>query len=150
KLRGYRIELGEVEAVLEGHESVTQAVVVTREMAGETRLVAYVVGETRDARVLDAYARECLPGYMVPGAWMFLDSLPLTPNGKVDRRSLPEPESMGLGAAKYVAPRSRMERTVAEIWRQVLDLERVGVHDGFFELGGHSLQLTAVRARLES
>jgi amino acid adenylation domain-containing protein len=150
KLRGYRIELGEVEAVLEGHEGVTQAVVATREMAGETRLVAYAVGETRDARVLDAYARERLPGYMVPGAWVFLDALPLTPNGKVDRRSLPEPEVMGLGAAKYVAPRSRMERTVAEIWRQVLDLERVGVHDGFFELGGHSLQLTGVRARLES
>jgi len=150
KLRGYRIELGEIEAVLEECEGVSQAVVVCREMAGEARLVAYVVGEVREARGLDAYVRERLPGYMVPGAWMFLDQLPLTPNGKVDRRALPEPEAVGIGAAAYVAPRSQLERTVAEIWSQVLGLERVGVHDGFFELGGHSLQLTAVRARLES
>lgn len=150
KVHGYRIELGEVETVLGEHQGVNQAIVVSRGLAGETRLVAYVVGEEREARLLDAYVRERLPGYMVPSAWMFLDELPLTPNGKVDRRALPLPDMVGLGAVEYVAPRSQMERTVAEAWCQVLGLDRVGVHDGFFDLGGHSLQLTALRARLET
>jgi polyketide synthase PksJ len=150
KLRGHRIELGEIEAVLAAHAGVAQAVVASRNTGGEVRLVAYVVGEARDARALDGYARERLPSYMVPSAWVFLDALPLTPNGKVNRRSLPDPDGVGVAAAEYVAPRSRTERTIAEIWRAVLGVERVGVHDGFFELGGHSLQLTAVRARLET
>ena len=150
KLRGYRIELGEVETVLERHEGVARAVVACRAVAGEARLVAYLVGEAREARVLDEYARDHLPAYMVPSAWVFLDELPLTPNGKVDRRALPEPEGLGVGTVEYLAPRSQMEETIARIWREVLGIDRVGVHDGFFQLGGHSLQLMAVSTRLES
>ena len=150
KLRGYRIELGEVEAVLERHEGVARAVVACRAVAGESRLVAYLVGEAREARVLDEFARDHLPAYMVPSAWVFLDELPLTPNGKVDRRALPEPEGVGVGTVEYLAPRSQMEQTIARIWCEVLGIERVGIHDGFFQLGGHSLQLMAVSTRLES
>ena len=137
KIRGVRIELGEVEAVLAGHPSVREAVAMVR---GD-RLVAWVVSAA-EAEELKAFLRERLPEAMVPSAWVFLEALPLSPNGKVYRAALPAPDEADRPAA--APPRTPAEERLAAIWRQVLDVERLGVHDDFFELGGHSL--LAVRA----
>jgi amino acid adenylation domain-containing protein len=153
KLRGYRIELSEIEATLATHPDVRQAVVVAREdEPGEKRLVAYVVAQA-DAALerngLRAHLKMSLPDYMVPFAFVMLAALPLTPNGKVDRRALPVPEAgAGVVHQDYEAPRTPVEEALSEIWREVLRLERVGVHDNFFELGGHSLLATRVMARV--
>jgi amino acid adenylation domain-containing protein len=151
KLRGYRIELGEIETVLSDHPAVRQGVVVAREDApGDKRLVAYVVGddaaalETSDLR---AHLKRGLPEYMVPSAFVVLDALPLTPNGKVDRKALPVPEGRPAGEAAYEAPRTPTEQALAEIWAEILRVERVGIHDNFFILGGHSLLATRVIMR---
>ncbi|MGA5820365.1 amino acid adenylation domain-containing protein [Kitasatospora sp. NPDC094028] len=158
KLRGFRIELGEIESVLTGVPQVRQAVVVIREdTAGDQRLVAYLCGEETAAgrgepereAALRAALRERLPAYMVPSAFVFLDALPLTPNGKIDRRALPAPEG-GRAAlrAPYVAPRTEAERTLCELFAQVLQVTEVGVEDDFFDLGGHSLLATRLIARI--
>jgi amino acid adenylation domain-containing protein len=149
KVRGFRIEPGEIEAALESHPRVREAVVVAREdIPGERRLVAYVVpgGELAGAE-LRASLRERLPEYMVPGAYVVLDRLPLNANGKVDRGALPAPEAWG-EEAPYEAPRTAVEEIVAGIWAEVLGRDRVGVRDDFFELGGHSLLATRVVSRL--
>ncbi|QDE98350.1 non-ribosomal peptide synthetase [Myxococcus xanthus] len=149
KLRGFRIELGEIGAALQEHPGLRDAVVVVREGSGaDKQLVAYVVG--RDGKApepgaLRDHLKSRLPEYMVPFVFVSLEALPLTPNGKVDRAALPAPERVGSGTAKaHVAPRTPGEATLADIWRQVLGVEQVGVHDHFFELGGHSLLLYRV------
>ncbi|MCP4657727.1 MAG: AMP-binding protein, partial [bacterium] len=151
KIRGFRIELGEVEAVLAEHSGVRQVVAVLRDEGGGKRLVGYVVpaGEAPIAGELGAFLRRRLPDYMVPQAFVFLEALPLTPNGKVDRRALPAPsgERPELEEA-FVGPRNPIEEQLAEIWCQVLGLERVGVHDNFFQVGGHSLLATQVASRV--
>ncbi|HVS00258.1 MAG TPA: amino acid adenylation domain-containing protein, partial [Thermoanaerobaculia bacterium] len=151
KVRGYRIEVEEIESRLLRHPEVESAVVVVREdQPGEKRIVAYVVprGSVSPA-ALRAFVRETLPDYMVPGAYVALESLPLTPNGKLDRRALPAPErSPEEEDAGYVAPSDPVEELLAGIWAEVLDLERVGVHDDFFALGGHSLLATQVVSRV--
>ncbi|HEX7243605.1 MAG TPA: amino acid adenylation domain-containing protein, partial [Longimicrobiaceae bacterium] len=130
KVRGFRVEPGEVEAMLSAHPAVREAVVMVKEGAGGGgRLVGYVTaaeGESCDAAELRAWLGERLPGYMVPGSLVVLESLPLTPHGKVDRRALPEPEYGGAEAG-YVAPRTVTEEVVAGIWAEVLGVERVGV-----------------------
>jgi amino acid adenylation domain-containing protein len=147
KLHGIRLELGEVEATLERHPAVWQAVVALRTDGPEgARLVGYVVpaeGPGEDLGMeLAGFLRGLLPGAMVPTAWVILEALPLSPNGKVDRRALPPPGRSGpVGDA---APRNPTEERLAAIWREVLGLERLGIHDDFFALGGHSL--LAVRA----
>ncbi|HEU0080068.1 MAG TPA: amino acid adenylation domain-containing protein, partial [Longimicrobiaceae bacterium] len=148
KIRGFRIEPGEVEAQLAAHPAVREAVVLVREdVPGEKRLVAYLVPS--EDGVSTAGVREHLKGrlpeYMVPGAFVLLESLPLTPNGKVDRRALPAPEG---SAAESVAPRTPTEEILAGIWSEVLRRERVGVTEDFFELGGHSLLATRVVSRV--
>ena len=153
KIRGFRIELGEIEAVLAEHASVRQAVVLAREDApGDKRLVAYIVprhAAFADTDALRRWLREHLPDYMLPSAYVVLERLPLTPNGKVDRRALPAPQYGRTALANaFVAPRNSLEEVVAEVWCEVLKLERVGVHDSFFELGGHSLLAAQVVARL--
>jgi amino acid adenylation domain-containing protein len=153
KIRGFRIELGEIEAALDQYPAVRQAVVLAPEDApGERRLVAYLVTDqeplptTTDLR---SFLREKLPEYMVPALFVLLDALPLMPNGKVDRRALlardrTRPE---LGKA-FVAPLTPTEEVLSDIWAQVLDIERVGIHDNFFDLGGHSILATQVVSRI--
>jgi acyl-CoA synthetase (AMP-forming)/AMP-acid ligase II len=161
KIRGYRIELGEIEARLRTHPAVREGVVVARaDPSGEKRLVAYYVprastelGEARFAHLLAADLRKTLaaelPHYMVPSLYVRLEALPLSPNGKVDRKHLPEP---GRGRPEhlpaYLAPRDAVEGVVAEIWAEVLDVERVGVEDPFLDMGGHSILAAQVQARL--
>ncbi|MBB4635033.1 non-ribosomal peptide synthetase [Longimicrobium terrae] len=146
KIRGFRIEPGEVESVLCAHPEVGEARVIVREdQPGEKRLVAYIVGKV-DADDLRVHLRRGLPEYMVPAAFVILPHLPLTPNGKLDVRSLPVPE---LAAEdRYVAPRTPVEEALAEIWAEVLGLERVGVNDDFFVLGGHSLLVIRAVSRI--
>ncbi|HEX9938582.1 MAG TPA: amino acid adenylation domain-containing protein, partial [Longimicrobium sp.] len=148
KVRGFRIELGEIEAVLRRHEGVADCVVMAREEAGEQRLVAYVVGEAR-AEALRAHVGLSLPEYMVPAAFVFLETLPLTPNGKLDRKALPASE-LAPAEKRYVAPRTPVEEVLAGIWAEVLRLERVSVEESFSELGGHSLAATRVVSRVRA
>ncbi|HYW08998.1 MAG TPA: thioesterase domain-containing protein, partial [Longimicrobium sp.] len=150
KVRGFRIELGEIEAALRAHPGVADAVVVVRaDASGDRRLAAYVVAEG-DAgppfAELAEHLKSRLPEYMVPAAWAAMDALPLTPNGKVDRRALPDAEATA--GAEYVAPRTPLEAAVAELWAEVLRVERVGMNDNFFELGGHSLLGVRLLARI--
>jgi amino acid adenylation domain-containing protein len=154
KLRGFRIEPGEIEAQLRRDGQVKEALVVVREdVAGEKRLVAYVTPareESPGVEELRARLQEALPEYMVPSAFVVLDSLPLTPNGKVDRRALPVPESGSYGHHEHEAPQGETEEQLAEIWRELLHVERVGRHDNFFNLGGHSLLAMQVMVRIRS
>jgi acyl carrier protein len=94
------------------------------------------------------YLKERLPEYMIPSAWVALKQLPLTPNGKVDRRSLPTPQSRPEDMGEYIAPRTELERTLTDIWAQLLRVDQVGIQDNFFELGGHSLLATRVVTHL--
>jgi amino acid adenylation domain-containing protein len=152
KLRGFRVELGEVEAALAEHAEVEASTVLLREdEPGEKQLVAYAVrraGATAGAGELRQFLAHKLPGFMVPAVVMVLEALPLNANGKLDREALPRPAGERRSAAAYVAPENRWEKAVAAIWRDLLRLERVGVHDNFFELGGHSLLLVRVQRRL--
>jgi len=153
KIRGYRIELGEIEAVLGQHPTVREAVVLAREDSpGERRLVAYVVaasGSTPSANGLRSALQQKLPDYMVPSVFMFLESLPLTSNGKIDRKSLPVPDQSRPELKEtYTAPRTPVEELLAQIWSDVLKLDKVGIYDNFFELGGHSLLATQIVSRI--
>jgi hypothetical protein len=148
KIRGFRIEPGEIEGALRRSEGVADCVVVAREdVPGETRLVAYVVGDVEAGAQREPLLRE-LPEYMVPSAFVFLDALPLTPNGKLDRKALPAPD-FAPARDRYVAPRTPTEEVLVGIWADVLRRERVGVAENFFELGGHSLLATLVVARVQ-
>ncbi|MBW4576031.1 MAG: amino acid adenylation domain-containing protein [Aphanothece sp. CMT-3BRIN-NPC111] len=143
KIRGFRIELGEIEAVLSQHPSIKETVVIAREkVSGDKRLVAYIVPNphlTFTIIQLRDFLKKKLPDYMVPSAFVVLDFLPLTPNGKIDRRAIPdEPTNQSIDQA-CVEPRTPIESTLAEIWAEVLNLERVGINDNFFDLGGDSL-----------
>ncbi|MGV0160184.1 amino acid adenylation domain-containing protein [Mycobacterium colombiense] len=144
KIRGYRIELGEIQAVLAGLDGVDQAAVVAREdRPGDKRLVGYITG-TADPAALRAELADKLPPYMVPTAVMVLDALPLTGNGKLDKRALPSPE---YAASEYRAPADAIEEILADIYAQVLGVERVGVDDSFFDLGGDSILSMQVVSR---
>jgi amino acid adenylation domain-containing protein len=149
KIRGFRIELGEIEAALSVHASVAQSVVIVREdQPGDKRLVTYVVavaGSHIDAAELRSHLGRSLPEYMVPAAYVELASLPLSSNGKLDRNHLPAPEWK---SREYAAPVGETERAIAEVFAEVLKLERVGREDNFFELGGHSLLATRLISQL--
>ncbi len=145
KIRGHRIELGEIEATLAIHSGVREAVVVARGENGDNRLVAYYTvtqrGEADEigAEQLRSFVAEKLPEYMVPAAFMRLEAMPLTPNGKLDHKALPAPEGEAYARCIYEPPQTELEQTLANIWQELLGVERVGRHDHFFQLGGHSL-----------
>ncbi|NCR69790.1 MAG: amino acid adenylation domain-containing protein [Microcystis aeruginosa LG13-12] len=151
KIRGFRIELGEIEAVLSQNQAVQSSCVIVREdNLGDKRLVAYVVLQPEINLTINEirqFLRAKLPDYMVPTAFVLLDTFPLTPNGKIDRRALPVPDLQSQG--EYIAPRNPIEEKIAQIWAEVLKLERVSIEDNFFELGGHSLLATQVISRCQ-
>jgi amino acid adenylation domain-containing protein len=152
KLRGYRIELGEIETRLLQQPGIREAAVLIREdQPGNQRLVAYLVsgGESLDTAVVRARLKESLPDYMVPSAFVPLEALPLNANGKLDRKALPAPEQQSLQQSELVAPRDEAEEAVAGIWREILGVEQLGIHDDFFELGGHSLSGVQVMAKMQ-
>ena len=149
KIRGVRIEPGEIEAALRRVPSVRDAAVIVREdEPGDRRLVAYVVGAAPPADELRAVLRSTLPEAMVPAAFVPVPALPLGPNGKLVRTALPVPEHGRDADRAGTEPRTPVEKTIAELWREVLRVEHVGIDDDFFELGGHSLHATRVLARL--
>ncbi len=155
KIRGFRVELGEVEAALAGHPGVRQAVVLAREdQPGDKRLVAHVVfseAAAVGADVLREYLRQKLPEYMVPSGFVFLKGMPLTANGKIDRKALPTLGHDLCGRkGEYAAPQTATQKAVAEIFAEVLGLDKVGIQDNFFELGGHSLRATRAIYRIQS
>jgi acyl-CoA synthetase (AMP-forming)/AMP-acid ligase II/acyl carrier protein len=154
KIRGFRIELGEIETAIAQHPHVRENIVIDREdVPGNKQLVAYVVPDPENVptlRKLRSSIKDKLPDYMVPSAFVFLESLPLTPNGKVDRRALPMPDrTLPELERNYVAPRTPLEEVLAGIWADVLEVEQVGVYDDFFELGGHSLLATQIVSQVQ-
>ncbi|MEG4026408.1 amino acid adenylation domain-containing protein [Microcoleus sp. S13C4] len=154
KIRGFRIELGELETALAQHPNVAEAIVIVREdIPGDKRLVAYVVASKEFAsspNELRHFLQKKLPEYMIPNAFVFLEALPLTPSGKVNRRSLPVPEGNReeLETA-FIAPRTPVEEKLAEIWKKILGIDRVGIYDRFFDLGGHSLKVTQLMFKVK-
>jgi amino acid adenylation domain-containing protein len=158
KIRGYRIELSEIEAVLSQHPAVRETVVTACEdIPDDKYLVAYIVSNvtkitTQEAQSfvlqLRQFLQEKLPEYMLPKAYMILESIPLTPNGKIDRRALPMPDSVTFDNLNYVAPQTQVEELLVEIWAKLLGKEQVGIRDNFFELGGHSLLATQLVSRI--
>ncbi|MBT3399427.1 MAG: amino acid adenylation domain-containing protein, partial [Rhodospirillaceae bacterium] len=147
KIRGFRIELGEIEASLMALDGVSQAAVVLCEVAGEQRLVAYVVGgDVPPASDLRAALGAVLPDYMVPSAFMVLEALPLTTSGKLDRRALPRPEITGV--SEYVAPSTAEEILLCRLYGELTGADQVSVDDNFFALGGHSLLAMRLVVRL--
>ena len=153
KIRGFRIELGEIEAILGQHPEVLDTTVMAREdQPGDKRLAAYIrlhkeskitTGELRD------FLKEQLPDYMIPSAFVVLDSLPLSPNGKIDRKALPRPEQeLPDRENPFVGPRTPVEELLTNIWSEVLGIKEISVHDNFFELGGHSLLAIRVLSRI--
>ncbi|HKH62399.1 MAG TPA: amino acid adenylation domain-containing protein, partial [Flavitalea sp.] len=153
KIRGYRIELGEIETALQLCELVSQAVALAREdKQGNKRLIAYIVPDGWfDREAITSHLKERLPEYMIPALIVELDSLPLTANGKIDKKALPDPDVSEMISNDYAPPRNDAEKILVEIWRELLDIERVGIHDNFFELGGDSIITIQVvsRARRE-
>ncbi len=159
KIRGFRIELGEVEAVLSEHPDVQEAVVLALENVAGGRLVAYLVGRenvfvdgSRSSLIneLRCFIKQKLPEYMVPSTFIFLDVLPLTINGKIDRKALLTlAENQRELADATILPSTELEKAIANVWQQVLNLEKVGIHDNFFDLGGHSLLVAQVQSKLE-
>ena len=157
KIRGYRIELGEIEAFLAAADGVREAVVVAREApssaagVGDKRLVAYLVADADfDTDALRTALADQLPSYMVPQAFVLLDRFPLTPNRKVDRKALPAPEQAeAKSKAEYVQPDGELEESIAGVWREVLNVKKVGMDDNFFDLGGHSLLTVQVHRLLK-
>ncbi|MFH8774940.1 amino acid adenylation domain-containing protein [Streptomyces sp. NPDC017958] len=148
KIRGFRVEPGEAEAVLRRHPGVRAAAVVVRTLHGEPALVGYAAGTGLSAESLETHSRARLPHYLVPSAFVLLDRLPLTVQGKLDTAALPDPVAPAPHA--FVAPCTPAQTVVAQIWCEVLDLPRVGVHDDFFALGGHSLRAVSVTSRLRA
>lgn len=153
KIRGFRIELEEIESVLRQHPLVRDAVVIARELKGQQQIIAYYVpypSITVESESLRAQLRAHLPEYMVPSFFVALKEIPLNPNGKVDRRALPDPETVSSRSeSDYIPPRNDTEQKLAQIWCEVLRLEKAGIHDNFFDLGGHSLLATQLVSRIK-
>jgi len=143
KIRGFRVECGEIEAALQDLDSIKQAVVLARPVNGNMQLVAFIVPAADKNPLSSADLKQTLaaglPDYMIPAVFVPLAQIPVTPGGKLDRAALMQLDSGAAENHSHVAPRTEIETQLAEIWRQVLNVERVGVYDNFFDLGGHSL-----------
>ncbi|MCC8368191.1 amino acid adenylation domain-containing protein, partial [Xenorhabdus sp. PB61.4] len=154
KLRGFRIEPGEIEAQLLACDGIKEAMVIIHETDnGEKRLIAYLVAQpdvTLEAANLREELKLCLPNYMLPSAFVMLDTFPLTPNGKLDRKALPAPDLSTVITSDYAEPMGDVENRLAQIWQELLGLERIGRHDSFFEIGGHSLLAARLIARIQT
>jgi len=153
KINGYRIEPNEIVSILINHPAISQAAVISREeRPGEKYLVAYVVGNKKKRLEDDvqSFLRSRIPSYMLPKTMIWLDTLPMTESGKLDRRALPQPDIMRPALEqKYVPPRNLLQKRLAEIWSDVLGIDRVGIKDNFFDLGGHSLQALRLVSRIK-
>src|SRR5579864_6337414 len=149
KVRGYRIELGEIEAALQAHKGVAACAVIVREdQPAEKRAVAYVVTNAVAAAPFREFLKDRLPDHMIPSAFVEMEQLPLTPNGKVDRKALPAPEREWSERKGYVGPRNGEEEILCDLFAEVLNRDRVSVHDDFFAIGGHSLLATKLVSRI--
>ncbi|BDA68804.1 hypothetical protein CAL7716_029700 [Calothrix sp. PCC 7716] len=155
KIRGFRIELEEIETLLNQHPVIREAVVIAKEdIPGDKYLVAYIVPQPQQqvtTNNLRAFLKQKLPEYMIPVAYVVLESLPLTPAGKVNRYALPKIDTLSLNVEEnYVAPQTDVEQVLVEIWANILTMGKqpIGVHDNFFELGGHSLKATQLTSRI--
>ncbi|MCK4259526.1 MAG: amino acid adenylation domain-containing protein, partial [Halanaerobiales bacterium] len=155
KIRGYRIEPGEIECQLLNYDSIKEAIVVDREdKNGEKYLCAYVVSEKEvtvgdfTPKELREFLLKSLPEYMIPSYFVQLDQMPLTANGKISRKSLPEPEGNIVVGTEYEAPRNETEEKLADVWKKVLGIKKVGINDNFFELGGHSLKAIVLVSKI--
>jgi amino acid adenylation domain-containing protein len=152
KIRGAKVEIGEIEAVLSEHPQIKQSVVLAFDRSGGDKyLTAYIVRRSQPAPTvtdINDFLRNRIPDYMIPSAFVFLESLPLS-NGKVDRNALPKPDDKRPElSTSYALPRNEMEQSLVQIWEEVLDVRPIGIHDKFFDLGGHSLSATRVVSRV--
>ncbi|MGA8944246.1 MAG: amino acid adenylation domain-containing protein [Thermoactinomyces sp.] len=148
KIRGHRIELGEIERCLMEEEEIRDAIVVMDNHQG-AYLCAYFVADTKiEPGTLRKRLQQKLPDYMVPNYFVELDAIPLTANGKADKRSLPKPDFTGRTAENYAEPTTDLEAYLAQVWQDVLGIEKVGIHDNFFEMGGDSIKAIRIAARL--
>nr|AXN93615.1 PuwG [Anabaena sp. UHCC-0399] len=150
KVRGFRIELGEIETAVNQHPQVKQVAIIVREdQPGDQRLVAYLIpdGEAPTSDELRNALKQQLPDYMIPTAFVVLNTLPLTPNGKLDRNALPIPD-INITSENFVLPRTQTEVLIADLFASLLGIKQVSIHDNFFALGGHSLLATQVISRL--
>jgi polyketide synthase PksJ len=152
KIRGFRIELGEIENQLLTHKNIKEALVIAKkDPTGESYLCGYAAAEKQlDITQLRQYLSQKLPDYMVPSYFVTLEKMPLNPSGKIDRKLLPDPRGFrpqmkGI----YTAPKNEVEKTIANAWKEVLGLDRVGIDDNFFDIGGHSLHIIRVNTRLQ-
>jgi amino acid adenylation domain-containing protein len=152
KIRGFRIELGEIEARLAEMDGVKEAAILARQdSSGDKRLVGYYTGsEELSVESLRTHLSGALPDYMVPAAFVRLEALPLTPNGKLDRKALPAPEDDAFSASAYEEPQGEAEQTLAAIWSELLNIEKIGRYDQFFDLGGHSLLAITLVSRIRT
>ncbi len=152
KLRGFRVELGEIETAIAQHPMVQTAAVIVREVDSNSQLIAYIVPETStipNERDLRSFLKTKLPAYMLPAAFVVLDTLPLTANGKVDQKALPPPHlTVARETSPTVAPTTSLEASLVEIWTKLLGAKQIGIHDNFFEKGGHSLLATQLGSRI--
>ncbi len=152
KIRGHRIELAEIEQALAQHQQINQAVVLAREnQSAEKELVAYITSKVeQNTSELRAYLAGTLPAYMLPAHFVQLEAMPLTASGKVDKKSLPDPQGLGLsGGVAYVAPGTEQEKALASVWSDVLKRTGIGIKDSFYNLGGDSIKSIQVVARLK-
>lgn len=150
KIRGFRIELEEIENCLYRHTGIEEATVITREDSNnENYLCAYIVGnENLDTQEIRQFLTKYLAAYMIPSHFVILDKIPLTPNGKVDRKSLPKPGKNISYSIEYDAPIGKTEEVLVELWKDILQIEQVGVRENFFSIGGHSLKATTLVSRI--
>ncbi|MCX6582473.1 MAG: amino acid adenylation domain-containing protein, partial [Candidatus Aminicenantes bacterium] len=160
KIRGFRVELGEIENRLAKHPRIKEVVAVAAAATGNNipHLCAYIVlkneepgviEKTPDAAELREYLSHRLPDYMIPAHFFLVGKIPLTPNGKVDNKALQASNTLLGTGVEYVAPKSDIERIIAEVWKKLLGLDKVGIHDNFFDLGGNSLSIIRLNSRLK-